>query len=473
MKRPLALLLLLTALVPPTHAAPRAAAAVVTDTLRLSLDQAVERALENGTAMQAARAGVGIARGRIVEARSEALPRITSSVGYNRKFDSIFRGVTDTDTSGLGDLFSNTPFGAVHGWSLDLTARQLLWSGGRVGAGLQAARAVNASATRDRDQTAADVTLATQDAYWSALYARAVVGIAREGRDRAREHLRQVELLHRQGSRSEYDLLQAQVDAANQEPLVVNARAAADLAMLELKRTLGLPLAQPLVLATPLAFGETLPVPLPEGTPNDASRRPAVLGADALVEARQAALRAERAGWWPELAATATVSHQAFPADGTPERTQFQRSVDATVRLEWPLFTGFRTLGSVQRASQELALARAQREETRRRAEVELAEARLGVEQALSTLVARRGTARLAERAHRLAEVRWRNGLATQLEVSDARLRMQDAQVHEVLALKDYRLSLARLERAAGTPIATRDLSLDELAQRLPPREDD
>jgi outer membrane protein TolC len=420
--------------------------------------------------MQVARAGVGVAEGRIREATADALPQIKGVVSYNHKFDSIFRGLSGADSSGLGKLFSATPFGAEHGWNVDVTATQLLWSSGRVGAGLQAAHAVRRSATSQRDQTMADVTLAVHEAYWAALAAQQVVTIARDGRDQAREHLRQVESYRRQGSRSEYDLLQAQVDASNQEPPLVAARSAAELALLQLKRALGLRLDQPLALDTPLAFRDTLPVTT--SGPDDASARPAVKGADAIVEARQAAVRAERAARWPQLLATATVSHQAFPADGTPTRSQFHRSIDATLRLDWPIFQGLRTFGTVQRATNELAEARAQRDALRQAAEVELAQARLGVDEALATLLARRGTARLATRAYQLAEVRWRNGLSTQLEVSDARLQMQNAQVNEVLAVKDYRLSLARLERAAGRPLATVNRSFDELTLDSTPRED-
>jgi hypothetical protein len=451
------------------HAAP-AAALTTADTLHLTLPQAVSRALASGADMQVARAGVGVAEGRVREATADALPQIKGVVSYNHKFDSIFRGVSGADSSGIGKLFSDTPFGAEHAWSLDLTATQLLWSSGRVGAGLQAARAVRRSATAQRDQTAADVTLSVHEAYWNALAAREVVDIAQYGRDQAREHLRQVEAYRKQGSRSEYDLLQAQVDAATQEPPLVAARSQAQLALLQLKRALGLRLDQPLALDSPLAFGETLPVAV--ALPEDAAARPAVQGADALVEARRAGLRAEQAGRWPQLSAVAAMSHQAFPSDGTPSRDQFHRSIDATLRLDWPLFQGFRTFGTVQRARNELDQARAQRDELRQMAEVELAQARLGVDEALATLVARRGTARLATRAYQLAEVRWRNGLSTQLEVSDARLQMQNAQVAEVLAVKDYRLSLARLERAAGHPVTTQERSFETLTTALSPRED-
>ena len=445
----------------PAHAA-RPPVLSPTDTLHLSLEAAVARALASGSDMQVARASVGIAQGRVKEVLAQALPQITGTVSYNRKFDSVFRDLATQDTSGLGDLFANTSFGAVHGWTTDLTASQLLWSGGRVGAGIAAAKAVRNSVANDRAQAEADVRLNVQQAYWNALYTHEVVAIAQHGLQQAREHLRQVELYRKQGSRSEYDLLQAQVDAANSEPPVVAARSAAQLALLSLKRALNLPLSQPLVLDTPLTFGDRQ-LPVPAESPSDASIRPAVQSAEAAVAARRAALRVEKSGRWPQLTASATVLHQAFPRDGSPERDQFQRSMDATLKLEWPLFQGFRTFGAVQRANNEMQQAMAQRDVAKQTAEMELAQAELGVQEALATLVARRGTAQLAERAHHLADVRWKNGLGTQLEVSDARLQMLNAQVNEVLALKDYRLSLARLDRAAGRPVATEMKTFEEL----------
>ena len=472
MRRALAALAAALLLAPAVRAAePSSGTPSPADTLRLTLDQAVARALGSGTDMQVARAGVGVAEGRVREALAEALPQITGSASYNRKLDSIFRDVASQDTSGLAYIFANSPFGAVHGYALDLTATQLLWSSGRVGAGLAAARAVRSAVTSDRDQVGADVTLAVHEAYWNVLYAREVARIAESSLEQARAHLHQVELFRKQGARSEYELLQAQVDAANQEPTVVAARSTAKLALLGLKRRLNLPLSQPVSLETPLEFeGDRLPVP--SETPVDAAARPALKSAEAMVQARRAAVRVERAGRWPELKATASVSHQAFPADGTPTRDQFQRSVDATLKLEWPMFQGFRTFGGVQRATNELRQATAQRDAMVQAAELELAQARLGVDETLATLAARRGAAKLAERAHYLADVRWKNGLGTQLEVSDARLRMQDAQVNEVLALKEYRLALARLERAAGRAVPTESKSLDDLSYDPTPHEE-
>jgi outer membrane protein TolC len=468
MKAPLAVLLALALAAPAASAAKAPAPPAPTDTLRLSLDDAVARALATSAEARAAYAGVKVAEGQVREVMADALPQLTGAVTYNRKFDSIFRSAAnDTSLGDLGKLFSNSSFAAVHSWTADLTASQTLFSG-RVGAGIAAARSVRKFSLANRDEALADISLNVRAAYLDALYTAAVQAIAEEGLAQSRAHLKQVKLFRGQGARSEYDLLQAQVDAANQEPAVVAARNATSQSMLRLRQLLNLPSPQPLALTSPLAF-EAGQVPVLSDEPGDGSARPALGGADAMVQARKQAVSAERWARWPKVTAQATISHQAFPTDGWPvKRDEFARAIDGSVRLEWPLFQGLRTFGAVERATAELRQAEAQREQTRESVTLEAQQAREEVDRALATLAARRGTAQLAARAHHLATVRWQNGLSTQLEVSDARLQMQTAEVNEVSAIKDYRLALVRLERATGKPLTLTNQSIDDLSSTLP-----
>jgi outer membrane protein len=437
----------------PAHAA-------TPDTLRLTLDDAVKRALTFAPDARVARAAEQIAGGQVTEALAAALPQITGTVIYDRKFASAFQGLAG-DTL-FGPIFKHSSFAAVHNWTAELTATQILWSGGRVGAGLAAARDARDAARATRDESLDDLALQVRASYLEAVYAHDVEAIAEDALAQANAHLGQVTLFRKQGSRSEYDLLQAQVDAANQEPQTVAARNAAEQSLLLLRRLLDLPLDRPLALLTPLAF-EDGKVPVLAAPSADGGARPALRGAEDMVRARREALRYEKAGRWPSLLASATVSHQAYPTDWLPVRHDFVAGVDGSVKLQWPLFQGFKTFGSIQRAGAELRQAEAERDRTREGVALEVEQSRQEVQRALATLVARRGTASLAQRAHHLATVRWRNGLSTQLEVSDARLQMQTAEVNEVAAIKDYRLSLLRLERVTGKPLALTTRSLDAL----------
>jgi outer membrane protein TolC len=88
--------------------------------------------------------------------------------------------------------------------------------------------------------------------------------------------------------------------------------------------------------------------------------------------------------------------------------------------------------------------------------QLEVEQARLELFRARSLLDARRQTVAQAMQAHRLAGVRYANGISTQLEVSDARLAMQRAELNEAAATRDYLVAIANMERALGRPVPMR-----------------
>ena len=59
--------------------------------------------------------------------------------------------------------------------------------------------------------------------------------------------------------------------------------------------------------------------------------------------------------------------------------------------------------------------------------------------------------------------MRFRNGLSTQIEVSDARLQLQSSEVNEVQAMRDYLVAIAQLERAVGHPLSVERRALDQI----------
>jgi outer membrane protein TolC len=159
----------------------RAASAQATDTVRLTLDEAVRRSLELGEEVRTARAQVGDARGQIREATAAALPEVLGSVVYTRQFASIFEGLGGDDTT-FGPIFANSPFGAANAWNLEVTVRQTLFAAGKVGAGLRAAKAYRLASEEQLAQTEADVIYRVRRAYLDALFAGRLVEIAEAGR---------------------------------------------------------------------------------------------------------------------------------------------------------------------------------------------------------------------------------------------------------------------------------------------------
>jgi hypothetical protein len=135
------------------------------DTLGISLDQCVERALRSGEEIRTAETVRSTAHARYLQARSTALPQVTLSTTYTRQLESIFQGTGDSgfkfepdrqaaDTvriryledqlpaSGfyaISQLFSNSSFASENTWNAALGLRQKLLQGGSVIASIRAA----------------------------------------------------------------------------------------------------------------------------------------------------------------------------------------------------------------------------------------------------------------------------------------------------------------------------------------------
>ncbi|HTY07023.1 MAG TPA: TolC family protein [Gemmatimonadales bacterium] len=442
-----------------------------TDTLRLTLEDAVARALAQGQEMRIARAAVQDADGQVREAVADGLPKLTGTIVYTRQFASIYQNLgsgPDTGFAGaLTNLFKNSPFGAANTWNAQLQATQLIFDGGKFLAGLNGARAYHHAASEQAAQTAADVSLNVKTAYLNAVYAAALVAVAEDNLTQARDQLHQVALFHAAGTRSDYDLLQARVDAANQEPDVIQARSGLDVALLTLKRLANVPADQPLALATPLSPTEGA-VPVVADSGAGTADPPQLEAAEAGVSVQEAAVKVAQGDRWPTLTVGSTFSEEAFPQQFSPVGANYLRNWNAEIRVSIPIFQGFKTVGSIMRARAGLEQARAQRDQVRAQTSLDLVQARGDVDRTFSLLSARRQTVTEADRALHLATVRYGNGLSTRLEVSDARLARRQAEVNAVSATRDYLVALARLEHAVGRPLTLIQRSVNDSTPPTP-----
>ena len=87
---------------------------------------------------------------------------------------------------------------------------------------------------------------------FNALLAQEMENIANAAVVQAEAFLRDEELRRRAGTSSDLDVLRAEVALENLRPQLISARNAAELAKLDLKRLIDVPLAQPISLTTPL-----------------------------------------------------------------------------------------------------------------------------------------------------------------------------------------------------------------------------
>ena len=125
----------------------------------------------------------------------------------------------------------------------------------------------------------------------------------------------------------------------------------------------------------------------------------------------------------------------------------------AGVQLTWDIFDGFRTKGKVVEARAQYEKAGVEVDDTGRRIELEVRTAYSKFIEATEVLESQRKVVEQAQEALRLASARNDAGTGTQLDVLSARSALTEAQTTQILALHDYDVARARLERAIGMNI--------------------
>jgi outer membrane protein TolC len=434
------------------------------DTVALSLGDAVAMAVRSSDEVQAAAAQIDMAEAQVAVSRAGILPQLRLSGGYTRTIESA-RG------QAVGQIFNQANTYTVTG-----NLSQTVFEGGRVLAGWRAATRTRQAARLNAAEARAQITLDVERAYLQALFSDQMLGIQETNYELAEARLEQVQQLEQAGRVAHYDVLRARVERANLEPLVVQAQSDRDIALLNLKRLLNIPLDQPLRLTTAIDAPsvEAVLAAADADSAADGSLRASVRSAELVARARRDVVTATRGDLWPTISVFLNYGAQAFPRDGFPwsggrlgnnfcppgaNPTQschnggWFSDMNVGLNFSWPLFDGFRTkgnleLGRAQARQAEIDLAR-----ERKNVALEVARSRAELTRARTLYSARRQTAAEAEETFRLASLRYSRGLGTQLDVSDAQLALLTAQTNEARAIYDLYLAAAALARAQGREI--------------------
>jgi outer membrane protein TolC len=370
--------------------------------------------------------------------------------------------------------FADLPFGQPNQYSFGLSLTQNLFAGGRILAQNRIANANRRAAETELTAQQAQLALDVTTAYYDAVLSERLVTIAEASLEQAERTLKDVRLARQVGTQPEFDLLRAEVARDNQRPVVIQRRTARELAYLRLAQILNLPLDRPLSLTTPLA--DTADVDMPPVVPAAAINRmePDTVPADR-APVRQAAenlrayegrLTVARAQRLPSLVLSSQYARLNFPEDGLPEG-RFLTDWTIGVSLQLPIFTGGRLSG-------DRMIARAGVEQARLRLRMAEEQARLDTRNTIATIdqaearwAASTGTVRQARRAYQIAEIRYREGISTQTELSDSRLQLQEAQANRAQAARDLQVARTRLALIENLPLGA-DFDAPPAAPVLP-----
>ena len=468
------------------------AAPATAQTERLTLADAIARAKGQSESLDVARAGEVRADADVARAKSQWMPQLNFASTYTRTLASEFSGAFESTapvcaplsvnpsasvTDRLAEIeraascgaigpnfnFTNLPFGQRNIYQVAFAFSQAVYSSGRIGAVRRQADLGRRSAALATTTAEAQLVLDVTGAFYNAALSDRLVAIAESGYAQADAAFNQVRLAFDAGRQPEFELLRAQVARDSERPAVIRSRANREIAYLRLRQLLELAPDAPLALDVDLD-APTLPPPAPFADALATARaagatadRASVKHAELLVNVREAGVTIARAARRPSIDVNSALSRVGYPSEGAfPGVGDFRTNWSISATLQVPILTGGRLKADETTARANLTEAQAQMKHARELSVLDAATALQDLAAAEAALDATAGTIEQAQRAYQIAEIRNREGLSTQLELSDSRLSLQVAQANRAEAARDVQVARARVALLPNLPVAGR-----------------
>jgi outer membrane protein TolC len=446
----------------------------------LTLDQVLDLGEARSEAIAIARASIRRAEGDQVRARSGLFPQLSFTGSYDRAlaseyanlFNNFFNnGSGGSGSSGTTNGGESLPFGQRNTWRATLTFSQNIYSGNRNGLQKQVAALGHDTATHGLTTARAQALLDITQAYYDAVLGERLVSIAQATLDQASATLRQAEAAFNAGSQPEFEVVRARVTRDNQSPIVIRQRVNRAVALLRLKQLLDLPGDYDLQLADALSE-DRLPPPSVyatrvaaveaalESSSSLASTiqselalpsRVVTTDAETALQLRETSLELAEAQRKPSASLNSTFYRVGYPSGVVPLLDRTNWTIGASVQV--PLLTGGRQKGDELVARADVEQSRAQLRQTQELAALDTRSAWAELAAARAAWEATSGTVQQATRAFQIADVRYQSGVSTQLELSDSRLQLQQAEANRAQAARDLQVARARVALLPELPL--------------------
>ncbi len=425
----------------PASASARSPGAV----LRLSMKDAVDIALgaEGNPRVRIAEETVNQSKSRSAEARSALLPNLEGSVGQlNRTTNLQAYGLTFR-LSSLGFQFP-TLVGPYDLFDARATANQSAFDFSAIRR-YQASR-TGISQAQSEDENVQDlITSTVARAYLGAVRADAAVGTARANLRLAKDLLDLASSLKAAGSATGIEVTRARVQLAHEQQSALVADNERRRAYFQLLNSMGMDLTTPVELTQPLAF---LPVDV---TAADQALKIAFEARNdwkAQVRRKEGAELTYSAVKWERLPSVGLFGDYGTIGtsinDAIPTRTY-----GFTVKI--PVFDGGRRDARRAESASQLRQEQLRTRELHDRIDLEVRTAIDNLKSSIDLVKTAEEGLALAESELAQAERRYKAGVGTSLEVTDAQTRLQRARDDRILALYAYNLSRIDLGTAMGT----------------------
>jgi TolC family type I secretion outer membrane protein len=402
----------------------------------LSLKEYVTIVLKNNPQGKIASATVAASQAAYESARSFLLPNVNGSAGISR-----------SESPGLSAQQGGPDKNSA---SAKITGQALLYDFGQTLRQLQASDKSFNAAKYDSQSVMASTILAARLAYYNYLLSAQVLLVNTDALQQMNLHYDQAKILYEVGKQARITVTKAKVDVANAEVNVIHAKNAVRLAKVQMDLVAGLQMSEPMELVDSLSAFEDS-IGLIEAQNLAMKQQPEISSSKATLEAARLSLIAARAAFLPSLNANASLGWGAQSAYAI-KGSDFNNSPDCSIGadLSIPIYSGGFINASVKKAGAAVGKSEAQLEATTQSVSQQVQQYFFQEKDALQRIDATNVLIGEADESLKMSQERFRAGVATSLEITDAEITVANARISNAQARYDYHTAHANLLLAIG-----------------------
>ena len=247
------------------------------------------------------------------------------------------------------------------------------------------------------------------------------------------------------GKVSEVERLRSQVTMMSAEPNVSSAENAVLLTTWQLKAVMGIALDTDIQVIGDLN-DYTNEMLAPYVSEEDLSSNSALLQLDIQDRMLESTIRMQKRQYLPTLAANINYNYSAMGNDSL----SWYPSSTATLSLNIPIFDGFQKRYNIKQSKVTRNMLALQREDTERNLRIAIRNFNDQMTLCIKNYQAANATVEIAEKSYEISEKMYEVGKATLVELNDAQLALQQAQLTQAQAVYNFMVTKASLDELIG-----------------------
>jgi outer membrane protein len=394
---------------------------------KLTLDDSIKIALENNPTMHISRENLLKADASIDEAFAAGMPNITAESTYQR-LDKIQRSLNNLDNM-----------------SAALAITQPIDIFGVIKTSKQAAKSGKASYEYEYEQTENDTVYEVKQAFYNVLRAQEYLKVQERTMAQLEAHVKDAQANYAVGTIAKFDVLRAETEVANARQGLISAQNGVQLAKSAFNNVLARPLDADVDLDE-MPRSDFVNVTLAACIDTADSYRPEVLRAQSLIKFSDQMTKIAQLSSKPRFNLRWAYSYNFDDSELSPQGGSWQ----ALLTTSSSVYDGGAAKAAADKAKSDANNARSAAEQIIKGVMLDAQQSHLRVNESKERITAADKGLEQAKEAKRLADVRYKGGVSTQLEVLDAQAALTLAETNYVNALYDYQIALAGLEKAVG-----------------------